>query len=147
MAKPHREREFSADRGTPHGGTFGGQLDSETRLHPFAYVSDEELLVCRETLRVEHRRVLVEPSVITGTAVDTDDHRGRRVRRLEGFAQPPDMPSTVCGEDDGAGRSRRDVHRDLAAAVVRERLGDELSSCWRHSHGPTARARTAGTRR
>jgi hypothetical protein len=100
-----------------------------------ADVFDEELLVCRETFCIKHRRVFLEPRVVIGKPVDTDDHRGRCAGGLEDLAQPRDMPPTVTGEDDGLGGGRRDVHRDLAATVVLERLGDELSSCGRHWRG------------
>jgi hypothetical protein len=135
MAKAHGEREFSPDGGTPHRGAPGGQRDPETRLHPLADVFDEELLVCREAFRIKHRRVLLEPRVVLGKPVDTDDHRSPRAGGLEDLGQPRDMPPTVTGEDDGLGGARRDVHRDLAATVVLERLGDELSSYARHWRG------------
>jgi hypothetical protein len=59
-------------------------------------------------------------------AVGTDDHRGRYVGRLEVPAPLRDL-LTVTGEHDCLRRIRRHVHRDLPAAVVLERLGDELS--------------------
>src|SRR5690242_11511462 len=97
-----------------------------------AHVFDEELLMCRETLRIEHRQILVEPCVVIGETVDTDDHRGRRVGGLEDRGQSRDVPSTVTGEDNGLRGNRRDVHRDLATTVVVERLADELTSSGRH---------------
>ena len=127
MAKPKRERELSTRRVTEHRGAFRGQLDSETRTSPSADVLDEELLVCRESFRVEDGRVLVEPRHLLGQPVDADDHRGRDIGRLE-EPTPSREPLSVTREDDCLGRIRRDVRRDLATTVVSEqRLGDELS--------------------
>ena len=68
----------------------------------------------------------MEPQRLIGQPVDTDDHRGRYVGRLE---DPPhcEIRLTVTGEHDCLGRIRRDVHRDLPTTVVLECLGDELS--------------------
>ena len=71
MAKPHGEREFSPNGGTPHRGAPGGQHDPETRLHPSADIFGEELLVCRETFRIKHRRVFPEPRTVIGKPMDT----------------------------------------------------------------------------
>ena len=68
----------------------------------------------------------MEPQRLIGQPVDTDDHRGRYVGRLEDSAPLRDQLA-VTGEHDCLGRVRRDVHRDLPATVVLERLGDELS--------------------
>jgi hypothetical protein len=43
------------------------------------------------------------------------------------------MPSTVGGEHDQLRRNRRDIERDLAAAVIRESLCDDV--CTRLGHG------------
>src|SRR5215469_11241173 len=68
----------------------------------------------------------MEPQRLIGQAVYTDDHRGRYVGRLEDSAPLRDQ-LTVTGEHDCLGRICRDVHRDLSATVVIERLGDDLS--------------------
>jgi len=82
----------------------------------------------REPLGVKGRRVLLEPQRLVRQPVHADDHRGRHAGRLEGPAPPRD-PLAVAGEHDRPGRIRRDVHRDLPATVVVERLGDKLSGC------------------
>src|SRR5215470_19348319 len=56
----------------------------------------------------------------------TDDHRGRYVGRLKDTA-PLRNQLAITGEHDCPGRLWRDIHRDLPAAVVPKRLGDELS--------------------
>lgn len=81
--KPDSERELSTRRDTEHRGAFGGQLDAEARSCPATDILDEELLVCREPLRIKARRVLMEPQRLVGQPVYTDDHRGRHVGRLE----------------------------------------------------------------
>lgn len=63
MPKPHGERKFSPEGGTPHGGALGGQRDSETRLRS-ADVLNEELLMRREPFRVERWHILLEPPVV-----------------------------------------------------------------------------------
>ena len=68
----------------------------------------------------------MEPQRLIGQPVDTDDHRGRYVGRLEELAPRRDQLA-VAGEHDCLGRSRRDIRRDLPSTVVLERLGDELS--------------------
>src|SRR5215469_3537291 len=68
----------------------------------------------------------MEPQRLIGQAVNTDDHRGRYVGRLEDSAPLRDQ-LTVTGEHDCLGRICRDVHRDLPTTVVIERLGDDLS--------------------
>ncbi|WP_019067995.1 hypothetical protein [Streptomyces hokutonensis] len=66
-----------------------------------------------------------------------DDHRGRQARRIEKLAPACD-PLSVTGEHDRPGRTGRDVDRDLPAAAVVERLGDQFSRCrvrmWRSRH-------------
>ena len=61
----------------------------------------------------------MEPQLLIGQPVYTDDHRGRYVGRLEEPAPLRD-PLTVTGEHDCLGRTRRDVHRDLPTSVVVE---------------------------
>jgi hypothetical protein len=100
----------------------------EPRPRPPADVPDEEPLTCREPLRVKDRRVLLEPQRLIRQPVHANDHRGRQAGRLEGPAPPRHSPA-VAGEHDRPGRIRRDVHRDLPATVVAERLGDKLSGC------------------
>src|SRR6516225_9910137 len=68
----------------------------------------------------------MEPQRLIGQAVNTDDHGGRYLGRLEDSAPLRDQ-LTVTGEHDCLGRICRDVHRDLPATVVIERLGDDLS--------------------
>src|ERR1700747_2815423 len=68
----------------------------------------------------------MEPQRLIGRAVNTDEHRGRYVSRLEDSAPLRDH-LTVTGEHDCLGRICRDVHRDLPTTVVIERLGDDLS--------------------
>ena len=68
----------------------------------------------------------MEPQRLIGQAVNTDDHRGRYVGRLEDSAPLRDQ-LTVTGEHDCLGRICRDVHRDLPTTVVIECLGDEFS--------------------
>jgi hypothetical protein len=53
MAKSHGERELSTRRHSAHRGSIGGQREVETQLRPSAQVRYEELLVCREPLRVK----------------------------------------------------------------------------------------------
>src|ERR1700721_1583021 len=60
MPKPKSESQLSTRRDTEHCGTFSGQRHAKPRLRPSADVLDEELLVCREPLRLKTRRVLVE---------------------------------------------------------------------------------------
>ena len=76
---------------------------------------------------VEPRRLVVE-------AVHTHDHRGRHVERCE-VAAPLRDQLAVAGEHDRLGPTRRDVHRDLTATVVLERLGDARSPARRHRRG------------
>src|SRR5256885_11935064 len=76
----------------------------------------------------------MEPQRLIGQAVNTDDHRGRYVGRLEDSAPLRDQ-LTVTGEHDCLGRIWRDVHRDLPTTVVLERLGDEFSRGWLVIHG------------
>src|SRR5580700_6700626 len=68
----------------------------------------------------------MEPQRLIGPAVNTDDHRGRYVGRLEDSAPLRDQ-LTVTGEHDCLGRICRDVHGDLPATVVIERPGHDLS--------------------
>ena len=68
----------------------------------------------------------MEPQRLIGQAVNTDDHRGRYVGRLEDSAPLRDQ-LTVTGEHDCLGRICRDVHRDLPTTVVVERLGDKFA--------------------
>jgi hypothetical protein len=55
MPKPDGEGQLPARRDTEHRGAFGGHPDAETRSHPSRNVLDEELLVCREPLRLKAR--------------------------------------------------------------------------------------------
>jgi hypothetical protein len=75
----------------------------------------------------------MEPQRLIGQAVYADDHRGRYVGRLEDSAPFRDQ-LTVTGEHDCLGRLWRDVHRDLPATVVIERLGDNLARGWSVMH-------------
>src|ERR1700736_528132 len=68
----------------------------------------------------------MEPQHLVGQPMYTDDHRGRHVGLLEHPAPLRDS-LTVTSEDDRFGRIRRNVHRDLPSALVREHLGDKLS--------------------
>src|SRR5215471_1571040 len=81
----------------------------------------------------------MEPQRLVGQAVNTDDHRGRYAGRLEDFAPLRDQ-LTVTGEHDCFGRICRDVHRDLPATVVIERLGDELPRRSLVMHGRNPRS-------
>ena len=142
MSQPNCERKLSTRRDTEHSRALGGQRNAESRPRPAPDVLDEELLMGREPLRVEVRRVLMEPPRLIGHAVHTDDHRGRDVGRLEDFA-PPGSQLTVTGEHHRLGRGRRHVDRDLPTTVVLERLGDEPSRAWLVIHGRTPSPRTA----
>jgi hypothetical protein len=55
MPKSQSEGQFSTRRDAEHRGTFGRQRYAKTRLHPSANLLDEELLVCREPLRLQAR--------------------------------------------------------------------------------------------
>lgn len=55
MPKSDGESQLPARRDTEHRRAFGRQPDSETRSHPSAHVFNEELLVCREPLRLKAR--------------------------------------------------------------------------------------------
>ena len=63
---------------------------------------------------------------LIGQPVHADDHRGRHSGRLQD-SSPLRYQLAVTGEHDCLGRIRREVHRDLPATVVLQRLGDELS--------------------
>jgi len=126
MANRHGERKLSPEGGAPNRGALGGRRYAETRLHPLADVADEELLVGRKAFRIKARRVLSEPRVVIGWAVDADDHRGHCVGGRESVTQALDMPATVSGVDDELGPGPRDVYGYLAATVVFERSGYEL---------------------
>jgi hypothetical protein len=126
VPKADGQRELATCRDAEHRGAFGGQRDAEARPHPLADIIDEKPLVCREPVGVETRGVLVQPQHLIGQPVYADDHRGRHVGRLEVTAPLRDQ-LTVTREHDCLGRTGRDVNRDLATAVVAERLGDELS--------------------
>jgi len=86
-------------------------------------------------LNVEVRDVLMEPFVVIGTPVNTDDHRRRSTRGLENLTVVGDMPPTVGGEHDCLRRIGRYVGRDRAAPVVLERFGDQLPISGRHRRG------------
>src|SRR6516162_1968269 len=58
MTKPKSEGQLSTRRDAEHCGMFSAQLHAKLRLRPSANVLDEELLVCRETSRLQARRVL-----------------------------------------------------------------------------------------
>src|SRR5580698_8266425 len=83
MSKPKSERQLSTRRRAEHGGTFSGERHAKPRLRPSANVLDEELLVCREPLRLKARRVLMEPQHLIGQPMYTDDQCGRYVGLLE----------------------------------------------------------------
>jgi hypothetical protein len=61
--------------------------------------------------------------------VNTDDHRGRYGGCFKDFTPLRDE-LTVTGEDDGLGRVRRDVHRDLPGAGL-FRAGPPVPIGWR----------------
>src|SRR5436190_14157571 len=87
----------------------------------------------------------MEPQRLIGQAVNTDDHRGRYVGRLEDSAPLRDQ-LTVTGEHDCLGWICRDVHRDLPTTVVIERLGDDLSRRWLVMHDRNPRSLRATDR-
>src|SRR6516162_9098053 len=58
MPKPKSEGQLSTRRDAEHCGMFSAQRHAKLRLRPSANVLDEELLVCRETSRLQARRVL-----------------------------------------------------------------------------------------
>jgi hypothetical protein len=68
----------------------------------------------------------VYPETLIVQAVRTNDHRGRHVSRLEDLAPGRDQLA-VAGEDDGLGRRRRHIDRDLPSTVVVQRLGEKLT--------------------
>src|SRR6202021_3512706 len=125
MPKPKSEGQLSPRRDAEHCGTFSGQPHVKPRLRPSANVLDEELLVCREPLRLKTRRVLMEPQHLIGQPMYTDDHCGRYVGLLE---QPAPLGDslTVTGEDDCFGRVPRNVHCDLPPPILLEHLRDKL---------------------
>ena len=84
MPEPDGERELPTRRHAEHRGACGRQRDAEPRPRPSPDVLHEEPLVRREPLRVEARRVLLEPLLLVRRAMDADDHGGRDARRLEG---------------------------------------------------------------
>jgi hypothetical protein len=53
MTKAHGQREFRTGGDTECRGSIGRQLGAQAGRRPSADVVDEELLVCREPLRVE----------------------------------------------------------------------------------------------
>jgi hypothetical protein len=54
IATLHRSNAHATISGSSSlQNAFGGQPDSETRSNPVAHVVDEELLVCREPLRLK----------------------------------------------------------------------------------------------
>ena len=71
----------------------------------------------------------MEPRHLISQPVNTDDHCGRDIGRLEKPAPPRD-PLTVSGEDDSLCRFRWDIDRHLSATVVSKRLGDQFSRYW-----------------
>src|SRR6266567_9181930 len=73
----------------------------------------------------------MKPQRLIVQSVCTDDHRGWQVGRLED-ASPRRDQLAVTGKDDGPGRGRRDIRRDLPSTVVFKRLGDELARYGRH---------------
>ena len=68
----------------------------------------------------------MEPQRLICQPMDTDDHCGRHVGRLEDVAPLRDH-LTVAGEHECLWRFRGDVHSDLPSTVVPERFGDEIS--------------------
>jgi hypothetical protein len=72
MAKTDSERQFSACRNSTDRGPIGPQRYTETPCRPPVDVVHEELLVRREALRVETRRILLKPECFIDTA---SEHR------------------------------------------------------------------------
>jgi hypothetical protein len=68
----------------------------------------------------------MQPQRLIFQAMRTDDHRGRQVGRLEGVSPRRDQLA-VTGKDDGLGRGRRDIRRDLPSTVVFKR---SISTLW-----------------
>jgi hypothetical protein len=91
-----------------------------------ADVVDEERLVCREPCRVKDRRVLLQPQHLVVQPMGTDNHGRRPAGGLKDAAPLRDQLA-VTGEHHCLRRNWRDVHRHRPAAVVVERLGDQLS--------------------
>jgi hypothetical protein len=71
-AKTVSERQFSACRNSTDRGPIGPQRYTETPCRPPVDVVHEELLVRREALRVETRRILLKPECFIDTA---SEHR------------------------------------------------------------------------
>src|SRR6185437_666197 len=110
------------------------------RPRPSANVVDEELLVGRESLGVEDRRVFVEPLRLVVQPVGADNHGRRYVGGLQEAAPLRDQLA-VTGEHDRRWRNWRHVNGHRPATVVIERLGDELSRGGRpHRCSQTARS-------
>src|SRR4051794_41050828 len=120
------QSQLCARRDTERGRPFAGQRHPEPGLRPASYLLDEEGLVRREPLRIESGRVLVEPHGLVGCPVDPHHHGGWHIGCLE-VSSPRRHELTVPREHDRLGRLRGDVRRHLPAAVVVERLGDELA--------------------
>src|SRR4029450_9074991 len=123
----------------------------------------EKPLVCGRASWVKARRVLVEPQRFVGYAVRADDHGRRHVCWLEKGARLRDHLA-ITGEYDRLGRIWRDVHGDLPATIVVERLSDvfardrvgarpfrrylgevvQMSPWWRHVADHSAALRASG---
>ena len=134
----------AGDRGRPPGlgSTASAALPRRPTGDRFEALAPSR---CAKTRVDAHPgRASHQPAASHRPAVYTDDHRGRYVGRLEDSAPLRDQ-LTVTGEHDRLGRIRRDVHRDLPATVVLERLGDELSLDGRHRRWPPCRFAAAST--
>ena len=126
MSKADRERKLSARRNATHRRAFGGQIYAKARPYPCADVLDKQLLVCAKPIRVEIRRILLQPQGLVGDAVNADNHRRRRILR---FKKPTPLryQLTVTGEYDRLRWVVRNVHRHLSAIIVVERLGAKFA--------------------
>src|SRR6185436_352066 len=84
----------------------------------------------------------MEPLRLIGQPMDTDQHRRRYVKRLDGSAPLRDQLTVPC-EHDCLDWSWRDVNRDLPTTVVSESLGDEVSRDRRHPRSVSLRGADA----
>lgn len=126
MAKPDCKRQLRTCRDSEHTGPFGKYRYAKPRRCPPSEVVDEELLVCREPVRVEARRILGEPQSFVGEPVNADDHCRGHVQRCETRAPLRDQLS-ITGEYDCLRRARWNINGDPTPTVVVERLGDQIS--------------------
>src|SRR5262249_42910284 len=123
---PYVQTDLTPPLNPTHRHSPGGSTHAETRPHPRTDVLEEKPLVCGKPLRIETRRILVQPPSLVGDAVRTDDHGRRRVR---GFKKPTPLRDhlTVTSEHDRLRRIGRNVNGDLATTVVAENLGDKFT--------------------